>query len=518
MYKLLIADDEHLIRNGLESIAWGDVGFEVAAVAANGKEALALIEGDAPDAVVTDIRMPIMDGIELIGILKERYPRIKVVALSGYNDFAYAQKCIEYRVFSYILKPINEKELRHVFAHLREELDNRQAERHEYRNGDLRLTPEERFFAQLVGNSFAQPPDANRLRPDGLATVAEDYQCIVAFSWEHADRDRDTSERLKQSRQYWGKYRFPVLAVDHTFLVLLHSRTKMYPKDIRIQADRFKAFMEEDADGAIGIGLGNVYPMDHIGASHNEALYALNYRFFAGKGSVVAYDEISRLQSFTFDNAALKKMIEDLAHHVLEGDGESAKRIVRELFWDVLHKSCSDTNLFLLKCVEVYVSLVTKIEQTNPSVKAVPVDDFYYQLSACHHFEQVAAHFKQTITGMAEQMNRLQANTEHSLITRLKDYLRKNYNHNISLAELSDSFFINPSYLSTLFKKETGINFSDYTIQLRIDNAKSLLKHSDLSIQEISEKVGYTDYRYFCTVFKKLTGDTPLKYRMKSIL
>lgn len=511
MYKLLIADDEHLIRNGLAGIAWHDAGFEVSAVAANGREALALIEREAPDAVVTDIKMPIMDGIQLIRALKERYPHIKVVALSGYSDFAYAQKCIEYKVFAYILKPINEQELKHVFAHLREEFDKRQEALNPDRDGSALLAPEERFFHRLIGSSFVLPADVRPL------PVSENYQCIVAFTRENAKSKRNVNDTLAKARQYWGKHRFPVLFFDHAFWVLIHSRTKIHPKDILAYAERFKSFMEEDADDIIGIGLGNIYALDNVGTSYNEALYALKYRFFAGKGSIVAYSEISRIQALASDNARLKKIVEELGHCVTEGNGDGAQQKARELLWDVLYKSCSDTNLLLLKCVEIYMSLVLKIEQENSSLQPVPVDDLYYRLAASDSFEQVAAAFKRTIASLAEQVKQRRMNAEHSLITKLKNHLRENYHHQISLAELADLFYMNPSYLSTFFKKETGINFSEYTIQLRIDQAKHLLKHSDLSIQEISEKVGYTDYRYFCTIFKKTTGDTPLKYRMKSI-
>lgn len=516
MYKLLIVDDEHLIRNGLASINWQDVGFKVTFVAANGRDALTLIESDVPDTVLTDIKMPIMDGIQLMGILNDRYPQVKIIALSGYNDFSYAQKCIEYKVFSYILKPINEKELMNVFTRLREELDKRNKIHNLIRNGDTQFTPEERFFSNLISSSFSMASD-KPLHPDEPTPVFKDYQCIVAFSWGDTKSSRDMNSILERSKQYWGKHRFPVLFLDHTFLVLIHGRTRLYPKDVRFYAERFKALMDDHGDGAVRIGLGNIYPLDKVGISYDEALYALRYHFFAVKDSIIAYSTISHMHNFTFNPATLKTVVEELAHHAIEGDGTDINNSTRELFWDILHKNCSDTKLLLLKCVEIYVSFVLVIEQVNKSVKVIPVDTFYYQLSECDSFEQLALIFKQYIMEIADQIKQLKSHSEHKLIARLKDYLRKNYHSNISLTEVSSLFFLNPSYLSTFFKKEAGINFSEYIIHLRIENAKHFIKNSDFSIQEISEKVGYSDYRYFCTIFKKITGDTPLKYRMKSI-
>lgn len=518
MYKLLIADDEHLIRNGLaNSIDWHGLGFEVSGVAANGQEALSHIAGNLPDAIITDIRMPVMDGLELMSIVKSRYPDIKIITLSGYNDFVYAQKCIEYGVFSYILKPINDKELTHVFTTLLEELNNRKKSSKKIAADENELSLAEQFFFKLAGNSFIMTSDLEEMLTSNVIPIHQEYQCILSFSRKSSGNDRDDRQLLQESRKYWAQYHFPVLVSDHIFLVLIHSSAKMYNKDSLFYAERFKAFIETVTEDAVKIGIGNVYSLSNINASYREAMQALKTIYFIGNHTIIRYSDLEHINNQAFDDATLKKLVEELVSYVVEGELQEAGKKTRELLWDFLYKNCSSINMLHLKCIELYVSLNLKIEQAKGKINVMSVDSFYGQLAAFDSFEQLAAYVKQTVHDIALQIKELKTGGEHSLITKVKDFMANNYKENISLANLSHIYYINPSYLSTLFKKETGINFSEYTIHLRIDQAKNLLKNSDSSIQEISEEVGYSDYRYFCTIFKKMTGDTPLKYRMKSI-
>jgi len=162
------------------------------------------------------------------------------------------------------------------------------------------------------------------------------------------------------------------------------------------------------------------------------------------------------------------------------------------------------------------MNIVSALESYHASIKPMPVEEFFNKLHMCLFFHDYARLYEDSIISLLEQDTPSKEVKEH-IITNLKQYICENYNKRLGLQELSSVFYMNPSYLSTLFKQRTGVTVTDFLQQVRIEKAKALLRESHYTINEIAQKTGFTDYRHFGSVFKKEMGTTPYNYRLKSL-
>ncbi|OPH46647.1 hypothetical protein BC351_14265 [Paenibacillus ferrarius] len=472
MHKVLLVDDESWVVESLKDlIDWERYGFEVVGQAYNGTDALEAIWRYKPDVVFTDIRMPEMNGLELLQRGKSLPFPVHYVVVSGYAEFAYVQKALNYGAVAYCLKPFDELEIAGVLMKLNQMLEAGKP------SDDSSLIP------------WIEDPSAanerkleDELMQHGISDVAVDG--IVMVVSVGSGELPDIHERVIKLKTGTSKTAY-----------LLSGR--------QAEAMRTKWTLQFPA-GMMGIGVSNkVCELSGIkGEIANADVMA--YQFFVTKDNRAYEPQL-------FKDAELNQHMLRMSDAIRDKDHKSAQLVfssIEDLFREQV--------LSIRHAFQVYnmtVSFLFKLGQTE---------------NILYSYEQLAQSFDHVFDMMAELRSLAArylktpdlalAETKNQTFNAMFQFVTENFQQDISLQDLSEQFYMNPSYISQLFKKEVGETFTTYMSKLRIKYACELLDGSSLSIQEVSEKIGYHDYFYFTRLFKKIMGKTPTQYRNEQLV
>lgn len=508
-YRVAIVDDEPIQRMGILHLCnWSDYQIEIVGQASNGREALQLLEETRPHVVLTDIVMPVMDGVELTKAVRSRYPDIKVVVLSSYSEYHYVREVFKYGVTDYLLKPkVSAPELIAMIQDL---------------CSDIQLT-------------------ADKQGPDQVDTA------LLLAQWLDKDVDRISAEpQRKQLEERFEQACFRVVKAS-TSLAL--SRSKWTPSQleqliIQLAAEQlspyphscvftggelivlvnFEIQQAAEAESALSrfaqqAGLAIDYmsfvmsrsygSLDQVKA-HNEQLSACLGKLLYFPESALVREEdilftaekadfdpgkfIEKLQNFSFDEAIglLKALIFNACEQQAY-DEYSLKRLCQNLIYSAL----SVFEQLKIPVGEPYASKLKMFKQI----------DMAYGIAELEHI------MTDFLIGLKGQVR--QDDSQHSsvILQQIYSYVDEHYAGDISLAEMAAALHVNYSYLSSYFKQRTQENLTSYINRVRISKAKELLLKHGLSISEISRITGFSDHNYFSKVFKKYTGLTPAEYR-----
>ncbi|GMK48623.1 putative two-component sensor response regulator [Paenibacillus glycanilyticus] len=468
MHKVLIVDDESWVLESLKDLVdWARYGFEVAGQANNGADALEAMRKIRPDVVFTDIRMPEMSGLELIQRGRSVGFPVHFVVVSGYAEFAYAQKAMSYGAVAYCLKPFDEPEISGVLIKLGKLLDAAKG------TADSPLVqlleePSEDARAKLQG-------ELERIGIGDWATAG--IVPVVSVGQGELSGLRGPSIRLKM-----GPSKTAYLLGAAKAEELASGWREQFPPDL----------------SGIGIGAG-ITDLSEVRSAIAGADMLAHQFFLSGKRGVYEHrpykeNELNRRMSELSDaiGAAGMPAIDAAFRHIAELFREDALSI-RHAF-----RVYNMTISFLFKLGQTEETLYS-YEQLVQSFR--DVFDMLGELQAL-----VVRHCRGGETPPPETKNRT--------FNQILQYVTDHFREELSLQGLSEQFFMNPSYISQLFKKEVGETFVGYISQLRIAHACKLLDEEEhYSIHEIAEKIGYNDYFYFARLFKKMTGKTPTQYR-----
>lgn len=533
MLKVIVADDEEKICQLIVKLVdWTSLGMEVAAVASNGIEAMEKMNSIKPDIVITDIRMPGYDGLELIKKAKEEGLLTEFVIISGYRHFEYAQNAIRYGVSDYLLKPIKKAELNDALKRI--------GERYRERNEQLSFEEKVRlglkndagrfrtnFFSSILYSS--ENIAAGRALEDINKQYHYDFQpgCfrIITIKFDNiksgsreileflADKTTSLTEALLNDFCYEQE-----IYVESSYIYLLLNYEESEAKNIRRQLksllDELKVLesIMEGLDVTIGAG--------QIGASLGELRQSLQssrwmvkQRLVVGTGKVI--EELSKTSSNLTDSDIFYNFNRDLTKALESLDNDEVMRCIEHLKelllkhenisgYELLQMSKEVCNLYLFHMRNKKITIGN--ESTFMEVFNTGADD-------CADVNSLFAYLKKTIGdsfSKAAQSKRMEDNRP---IRVAKNYMKEHYMEQVSLEDVSALAGFSSTYFSALFKKETGSAFLEYLQSLRMDEAKRLLKETNLSVTSICENVGYSDVKYFTKSFIKHTGLKPGEYR-----
>lgn len=456
MYRVIIADDENRIVKMLStSIPWTKLGLSVTAVASDGQEALRLAETQKADIIITDIRMPGLNGLELCERLHEANPKIQIILISGYADFSYAQRAIRLGVLGYCLKPVDIPELQKLL---------RQAARNIRREVSLQADTLLDYMEE-----GEEEPLRNILSNFGF-TSKELYIAVSA-------RIPDCGEALEAGLTIrLGKRKY------------LYLSEKPFPRDTAC-----RLISESTEKGGIGLPPFPV-PISRLKDKVPEA-EMMSCQFFITGASCLTEAPVSPALTDEF----FRQLQESLT---------SVESLLA-----FLHRLQRQNYAILLDIGSAY--RFYNMVFASPFLDSSPEADEYF----LNGYEQLAENYASFADILAEMEARLcmpkpvqpqtQNESHASSFMQIIKYLNENYEKDVSLKKLSELFHLNSSYVSYLIKNETGLTYSQYLTELRIGKAKELLSHTDLSLAEICEAVGFNDYFYFIKKFKKVVGVTP---------
>lgn len=515
MFKVLLVDDEFFVLKGLQKlIPWEELDYTIVGEASNGKEALRLIEYLQPDLVITDIRMPILDGLDLIRSVKEDAGSdLFFIVISGYNDFSYAQQALRYGVHDYILKPVDDEEMIATLKKLALNMSRRR----------IAKTKDE----EQTKGSILEALVKKKLRTE----EAELYAQALAFTGESSVRyiliephvsPGDTQITLKQfvkAMYSLGKqmYDIPVFEQERGkfgTLFMVGQLTERYgrlPK--ALEMIRSGLSRELGADVSLYTGE-TVHCITDIHRSYLEANEAARHKYAEDSG-VIEYTDIKDKSLYVFDISS--DYVNKLMMQVEEGNKAAYSQTIDDMFrlFRTQRFAPRAVTGTLSRCITGMAGVVKEMEGSIDEIRRLKglAERDYSNWS----LSLLKEHFQLAIMEAERYIAELRKEQSKGDIKQIKKYIDSHYCENISLKSIAAHFYMNPVYLGRLFRKYYGLYFNDYVLKLRVQEAKKLLRQTDLKMYEISAKVGFQNADYFTTQFEKLEKVSPTEYRNRLI-
>lgn len=532
MYRILLVDDEALIREGVsENVKWNEYGYELAGSCENGEEALRFIENQPVDVVLTDICMPYMDGIQLSEKISERYPFIKIIILSGYDDFEYAKKAIQYGIREYLLKPITQDEMGEVLTRLKDELDKERNKekrilsmQNTYHRGRQLLYSD--VFYNLLSGSKSGTECRKELDEVGLCLddcVVYRVAIVEIDNYGKSGRVRSL-EKQDSALMAFALYNISDEIVklheagevcqgkDHrTFILFTRGRSEKARQTVAQVCRKVIDAMNEQMGLAVNIGLGSyVSSMEDIYLSSEEAEEALEYHYVMGRNRILEIGEILEKKS----QASVENVLDDVILHMKENDKDKIEDDFRTL-QNMLRENCYDRQSVetLLQKLVNRMGTVRKSAAVGEAADEENQEAVLKEILNVGKLEEAVEILYQYCIGVAESLEIRKNVGGKKYAILATDYMEKNYGDcNLSLSSICAYLNISTSNFSSAFKAATGSTFMDVLIRIRMRKAKELLEVTDLKNYEIAERVGFNDPHYFGTAFKKMTGKSPTEY------
>lgn len=532
MYKVLIVDDEVLARVGIKSfVQWNEAGFEVVGDAENGKKALAMIIDLKPDIVITDIHMPVMNGIELIRAVKEENIRVEFLVLSAYDDFEFVKEAMRLGAADYILKlEMESKDLTELLNKLKEKIEkenaNKMAEKHFMRSKENLSTIQEKLFKEMVfGHKYQNDEFEKKINEIQVTLPRQNLICLV-LNLDNKGRfdKRDVKDVylldyaiINIINEILIDCRYGVVFCfrPEEYIIILSAVEEENHKNKSQKVDELdrliKRFLKEYLNISVSIGVSDFFQeYVKLPVAYQQALYAVNQNFNLPLGSTVWYKDI--VPKSKEDDLSIRLDLKNLERQFEIADivgirisfemiinyflGESDK-ITREH----LKATCSALVFIINPYLDEYKIEKVRLWGTDP----------YKQLEDLKTQRDFISWIEQLKIKLLENLK--DADESKRMIAKAKQFVNRNYMGEISLESVSKYTNISANYFSAIFKKETGTNFIDYVTNVRIEAAKRLLMEQKYKIYEISQMVGYENEHYFSRVFKKITGISPKKFK-----
>ena len=531
LYKIMLVDDEEKVRTSIiKKIDWKANGFEVVGDAENGRDALEKIEMLEPNVIMTDIRMPYMDGLQLTESLRLRFPSIKVIIFSGFDDFTYAQEAIRLGVTEYILKPVNVDELTEILKKVKEKLDEEiesardiDTLRESYK-ASLPVLREQFLNKLIIKKGLYDESTINSYLNEygmNIGNANKWVVCVVNIELENASINGEILKEKelipifvkkfieeKLSPHYRNEVFDSVQDAEPVILVAIddeNSQTGL----TNVMRDVCKSAKRVLGVGiTIGIGRSCVALTD-ISASYKTAIDAVGYKKIIGAEDVVYIHDMEPVSTgvLRLDEKEEEDLISAIKFggedKIVEAVGQLAAKI------DEVRVHSRQYQAYMLRILTCIMDLMQQYE-----ISLSGLENFLDIISKIKDGDS----FKQWMVGICNNishgMQQKRESTSKQIIKEAKDYILSNYvNPELSLEIICRHLHLSPAYFSSLFKKETGQTYINYLTDIRLNKAVELLSTTDEKTYMIAEKVGYLEQNYFSYVFKKKFGVSPTKYR-----
>ncbi|WP_406768167.1 response regulator transcription factor [Candidatus Clostridium stratigraminis] len=508
--KILVVDDEYLLRQGIKHLVeWNKEGFEIVGEASNGKEALSLIETLKPHIVITDIVMPVMDGLELVRYIKENYPEIQIVILSGYSDFNYVKGTFKLGISDNILKPkLNPEEVLTLLKNIALSIPNLVINADKI---ELNVSNELSKFASGFATDLSLITEV--FPYDSFIFIGMDTKRI----YDKASKNPSNIKLLlsKKSKTFFDKFVFYELDIDKDIFILLINFEK------KSQGELLKAVNEMLLN--MSVAYPDIYfTLSDIFISLNKIkeVYNNNFRsllgckFFLKDKKLISKEELPK-------NAYKEKF--DFKHYsemLYELNISSAFNYLKQYISNAL-TYCS-INEFELKTLfqSALYNIISILDELHFDVVDINHSkiEYFQKIDAAKYGSELLNILESIEQVIAKIINNKEFSVNDEIINKITQYISNHYNEQLSLKEIADKFHFNYYYLSSYFSSHLAEGFSEYLNKIRVEKAIELLKNEDIPVSEVSYLVGYSDHSYFCKVFKKLKKATPSKFRKNIML
>ena len=542
MLKIFLAEDEVVVRETIKRmIPWEELGFELVGEAADGEMALPLLIRQQPDLLITDIKMPFMDGLTLARLAKKEIPGLKVVILSGYDDFNYAKQAIGIGVEDYLLKPITKNALIERLSEIRSRYEHEKTQKEYYEKFQREMQAYEKnssrdFFEALVGGSMDMMEVYKRAEKLGLDIVAEAYNVLIFtmncdedFSGQRDEYSSWEAESLELLENFFAGHSSAMLFRSNIFSygVLLKGQRETIEENTRACVDEIRKILSRQ-DGRrewfLAVGQ-SVERLSQIQKSYHTASRAFSQRYLYDE-NILYYDEMETMehpggQAETEDNAYLQKVdVNALNPAILQkflsnGLQEETENFVKNYFYAIGQEPMESLVFRNYVILNVRFSVISFIKGLGCDTNEMESADTEEVLAESgKNMESAIAYAKKMISQAIEIRDQNSGNKNRSILKTAVDFIDSHYmDEEISLNTVANVANVSSNHFSALFSQNMGQTFIEYLTTLRMNKAKELLRCTGMRSSEIAGEIGYKDAHYFSYLFKKTQGMTPSDYR-----
>lgn len=523
MINVLIVDDEPFIRQGLKIlINWNYYGYNIIGEASNGKEAIKFIEKNKVDLIISDIKMPEMDGLDLVKNIYQKWnKKIKCIMLSGYYEFEYAKKAIKYGVKEYILKPIEREELTNILISFKDEYEKERES--DYIKRENNKVIYERHLNRIICDEY-NDEDLKYIQCYLKYKNYLRYINIEIYSNENSEKCRTEDKRkvYDNLKDWLGNNNFYNIIYDiikedkleGVGLIFSSVLSDELGLNEQQYIEKLKMRLNSSNEYQCRLLIGKkVETLNKIGISYNSLYMIKILQNNTNKKNIFYYDDIDNKKSIDYN--LINENINKLIKSIEDGDVVKIENYI-DMFYRAFNK---DTNN--LKIIKIYIdyllcNLINIIKELNSSTNKDKVLEYIN----AELFNKIittgnASDLKRFCVEVSTYLRDLRNSSMHSILALIDKEVNENYMKPLTLKYLSEKYYLNTAYLGQLFKKNYNKSFKDHLNDYRIEKASLMLKRSNEKIYKIAEDVGYNNTDYFISKFVQVKGITPLQYRKK---
>ena len=542
MLKIFLAEDEVIVRETIKRmIPWEELGFELVGEAADGEMALPLLIRQKPDLLITDIKMPFMDGLTLAKLAKKELPELKIVILSGYDDFNYAKQAINIGVEDYLLKPITKNALIERLSEIRSRYEHEKTQKEYYEKFQREMQAYEKnssrdFFEALVRGSMDMMEVYKKAEKLGVDIVAEAYNIMIFtmnseedFSGQKEGYSEWEAESLEMLEEFFSGHPSAMLFRSNIFSygVLLKGQKESIKEITKECVGKIQGILkrkESKREWFLAVGQ-PVERLSQIKKSYHTASRAFSQRYLYGE-NILYYDEMEMMehrsgQADTNDNAYLKNVdVNALNPAILQkflsnGIQEEIENFVKDYFYAIGQEPMESLVFRNYVILNVRFSVITFLKGLGCDTEGMESENTEEILvESGKNIENAIAYAEKMISRAITIRDQNSGNKNRSILKTAVDFIDEHYmDEDISLNTAANVANVSSNHFSALFSQNMGQTFIEYLTSLRMNKAKELLRCTGMRSSEIAGEIGYKDAHYFSYLFKKTQGMTPSDYR-----
>lgn len=526
--RMLVVDDEWYIRDGIATYPWEKFGCKVVGSAENGEEALEMVKMLQPDMVITDIKMPGMDGLAFIKEAKEIMPEMEVILLTGYSDFEFAKTAVQLGVTDYILKPTNFDELEKTVLRLSEKIRRSGVKQEYYETLKSRYESALSILNRYIVSSLLHHSNDNNPAVNNFRKEIQAYKYIVVsgimlnsgqvIQEKNLNQELLAFEITNICEEIFNKYSERILSENdsgafHFILLFCNEMTDDACLDITLRAvTRISDVIQSYLKGKMNFGISSVGSDPDVMHLYYEKLTLSwnRHRFYSDQVMVMGRDDGQNYNdSWLIPEDVVNRIVKSLVGY----DEDAVYKAVSELFRKA-RDSHPEPDVLKTSVVGLLIHCISIVSNGKNNELSKPMREIVSEINTCHQIAGLQSEMELFIEKLLEYRDKNDIMSQHAIVQRAIEYLEAHYQEDISLADLASNLHVSASYLSKLMKSGTQKNFSEIVVDIRIQKAQELIESKQYKIYEIADLVGFRNNSYFTHVFKKRVGMTPKEYKV----
>lgn len=535
MIKIFLVEDDDFVRKDLrDNIMWQQQGYQFVGEAGDGEMALPMIRKAKPDVLITDITMPFMDGLALSEIVRQEFPQIKIVIISGHSDFESARRAIGIGVEQYLLKPVTRSVMQKSLQEIREKISKEQAREDNLEKLKIDLQEYEQFskrnfFEKVFEGQLSVREIYEEAQKLSLEIDAESYNLAMVSLWEKRDKGEysGNARLLAGKREELIRYfqRYPEFLVFrwslNTYGILIKGEERQMDElKTKCEGNIIRICSGHDAEMEWYLAIGeSVGRLSHLPQAYSKVNYMMSYRFLKPNEHILTMENISdssekEEENFLENVDIAKADPEIIRNFLIRGQIDEIKEFV-DSYLGVHVEMLKNRKFRDYMLFSVYFTTITFMEKFGYSRnELLEIFDAEKTYALSTGTGDINPYMQELMYQAVKLREKAVDSRRGKIVRKALDYIEENFaEESISLNEVSGAAEVSPNYFSAAFRQEMGMTFTEYVTGKRMERAKQLLRQTKKNSGDIAIEVGFKDPHYFSYVFKKTQGCTPREYR-----